>query len=236
MSVALRLLKQLLGSPCRADAESIGAARLREWTSSSGLRRAAFRRRSTGCIRSSSHHWRLERMPIVDRNVLRVAIVRAADAWTDIPKRVTLNEAVEARQEVRFRGKRLIREWSARPHCDGARQALIATRIRRRPRAKSLDQLQTSSCVVLAVLFRRATVRWGGGLDRLATLRCAFAKDDEPATSRDSFGEKGMVTAPAKNCRAQGATARGTGDEPRAFRGRCQPYELAICADRRRTA
>jgi N utilization substance protein B len=45
-------------------------------------------------IRSSSHHWRLERMPIVDRNVLRVAIVELRD-MDDIPKRVTLNEAVE---------------------------------------------------------------------------------------------------------------------------------------------
>ena len=45
-------------------------------------------------IRSSSHHWRLERMPIVDRNVLRVAIVELQH-MTDIPKRVTLNEAVE---------------------------------------------------------------------------------------------------------------------------------------------
>ncbi len=47
-----------------------------------------------GLIRSSSHHWRLERMPIVDRNVLRVAIVEL-QTMTDIPKRVTLNEAVE---------------------------------------------------------------------------------------------------------------------------------------------
>lgn len=45
-------------------------------------------------IRSSSHHWRLERMPIVDRNVLRVAIVELREL-NDIPKRVTLNEAVE---------------------------------------------------------------------------------------------------------------------------------------------
>ena len=45
-------------------------------------------------IRSSSHHWRLERMPIVDRNVLRVAIVELR-TMKDIPKRVTLNEAVE---------------------------------------------------------------------------------------------------------------------------------------------
>ena len=45
-------------------------------------------------IRASSHHWRLERMPIVDRNVLRVAIVEL-QTMDDIPKRVTLNEAVE---------------------------------------------------------------------------------------------------------------------------------------------
>jgi len=45
-------------------------------------------------IRSVSHHWRLERMPIVDRNVLRVAIVELREMG-DIPKRVTLNEAVE---------------------------------------------------------------------------------------------------------------------------------------------
>ena len=47
-----------------------------------------------GLIRQSSHHWRLERMPIVDRNVLRVAIVELRDMG-EIPKRVTLNEAVE---------------------------------------------------------------------------------------------------------------------------------------------
>jgi N utilization substance protein B len=47
-----------------------------------------------GFIRSSSHHWRLERMPIVDRNVLRVAIVELR-TMAEIPKRVTLNEAVE---------------------------------------------------------------------------------------------------------------------------------------------
>ena len=45
-------------------------------------------------IRTASHHWRLERMPIVDRNVLRVAIVELREMG-NIPKRVTLNEAVE---------------------------------------------------------------------------------------------------------------------------------------------
>ena len=45
-------------------------------------------------IRSASHHWRLERMPIVDRNVIRVAVAELRE-MDDIPKRVTLNEAVE---------------------------------------------------------------------------------------------------------------------------------------------
>jgi len=45
-------------------------------------------------IRQWSQHWRLERMPLVDRNVLRAAIVELED-MREIPKRVTLNEAVE---------------------------------------------------------------------------------------------------------------------------------------------
>jgi len=45
-------------------------------------------------IRAASHHWRLERMPVVDRNVIRAAIVELKE-MSDIPKRVTLNEAVE---------------------------------------------------------------------------------------------------------------------------------------------
>ena len=55
---------------------------------------AAHRDEVDELIRASSHHWRLERMPIVDRNVLRVAIVELRQ-MVDIPKRVTLNEAVE---------------------------------------------------------------------------------------------------------------------------------------------
>ena len=55
---------------------------------------AATREGVDDLIRLSSHHWRIERMPIVDRNVLRVAIVEL-QTMSDIPKRVTLNEAVE---------------------------------------------------------------------------------------------------------------------------------------------
>ncbi|MEY4578099.1 MAG: hypothetical protein RL701_2802 [Pseudomonadota bacterium] len=45
-------------------------------------------------IRSVSKHWRLERMSRVDRNIIRLAAYELMHA-TDIPRRVTLNEAVE---------------------------------------------------------------------------------------------------------------------------------------------
>ncbi|MEM6958257.1 MAG: transcription antitermination factor NusB [Myxococcota bacterium] len=45
-------------------------------------------------IRSVSHHWRLERMARVDRNVLRLATHEILHR-EDVPPRVTLNEAVE---------------------------------------------------------------------------------------------------------------------------------------------
>ncbi len=45
-------------------------------------------------IRVASHHWRLERMGRVDRNILRLGITELM-LRGEIPKRVTLNEAVE---------------------------------------------------------------------------------------------------------------------------------------------
>ena len=45
-------------------------------------------------IRAVSHHWRLERMMRVDRNILRLATYELLER-SDIPRRVTLNEAIE---------------------------------------------------------------------------------------------------------------------------------------------
>jgi N utilization substance protein B len=45
-------------------------------------------------IREVSRHWRLERMARVDRNVLRLATYELL-YLPDVPRRVTLNEAVE---------------------------------------------------------------------------------------------------------------------------------------------
>jgi len=45
-------------------------------------------------IRQQAEHWRLERMPAVDRNILRLAIFEFLYE-TDVPKLVILDEAIE---------------------------------------------------------------------------------------------------------------------------------------------
>jgi N utilization substance protein B len=45
-------------------------------------------------IRQQAEHWRLERMPPVDRNILRLAVYEMLHE-TDVPKLVVLDEAIE---------------------------------------------------------------------------------------------------------------------------------------------
>ena len=45
-------------------------------------------------ITTHSHNWRLERMSIVDRNILRIALLEM-NASDDVPTRVAINEALE---------------------------------------------------------------------------------------------------------------------------------------------
>lgn len=47
-----------------------------------------------GLIRGQAEHWRLERMPAVDRNILRLAIYEFLYE-TDVPKLVVVDEAIE---------------------------------------------------------------------------------------------------------------------------------------------
>jgi N utilization substance protein B len=44
-------------------------------------------------IRSSSKHWRLERMPHVDRNILRLAVYELLEV-KDVPAKVSMDEAI----------------------------------------------------------------------------------------------------------------------------------------------
>lgn len=45
-------------------------------------------------LETHSTHWKLSRMPIVDRNILRIAVYEVLHC-EDIPKSVTLNEAID---------------------------------------------------------------------------------------------------------------------------------------------
>ena len=45
-------------------------------------------------IRAQTEHWRLERMPVVDRNILRLAVYEFLYE-ADVPKLVVLDEAIE---------------------------------------------------------------------------------------------------------------------------------------------
>ena len=47
-----------------------------------------------GLIREQAEHWRLERMPVVDRNILRLAVYEFLYE-SDVPKLVVLDEAIE---------------------------------------------------------------------------------------------------------------------------------------------
>ena len=72
--------------PKSADAQTFAEALI--------LGVAQHRERIDETIRKVSHHWRLERMMRVDRNILRLATYELLE-MTDIPRRVTLNEAIE---------------------------------------------------------------------------------------------------------------------------------------------
>jgi N utilization substance protein B len=55
-------------------------------------------------IREHSEHWRLERMPVVDRNILRMAIWEMTQ--TETPAAVVINEALGLAQ--RFSGEEAV--------------------------------------------------------------------------------------------------------------------------------
>lgn len=55
---------------------------------------AAKRKELDGIIRESAENWRLERLAIMDRNLLRIGAYEMVFA-TDVPPQVAINEAVE---------------------------------------------------------------------------------------------------------------------------------------------
>lgn len=79
------------GSDTSADASDAGTV---EFANMLVRGFATHRARIDETIRSVSHHWRLERMTRVDRNILRLATFELLEL-SDVPRRVTLNEAIE---------------------------------------------------------------------------------------------------------------------------------------------
>ena len=46
-------------------------------------------------IQKTSHHWRMNRMAVIDRNVLRLGAYEISLDSEDVPRKVVINEAVE---------------------------------------------------------------------------------------------------------------------------------------------
>jgi len=76
-----------VAAPHEAD---LALEQAREMTAATASRREEI----DGCIRSQAEHWRLERMPAVDRNILRLAVWELLYA-SDVPPLVVVDEAVE---------------------------------------------------------------------------------------------------------------------------------------------
>lgn len=51
-----------------------------------------------GILNKYSEHWRVSRMPLIDRNILRLSVYEIA-FLSDIPLPVTINEAIEVAKE-----------------------------------------------------------------------------------------------------------------------------------------
>jgi N utilization substance protein B len=83
---AIRLFWDGLGAPEESETQDFANEIVRGY--------AAKREAIDETIRSVSQHWRLERMARVDRNILRLGVYELLEQ-KDIPRKVTLNEAVE---------------------------------------------------------------------------------------------------------------------------------------------
>lgn len=81
----------------------------------------AFREEIDQRLRSLSEHWRLERMSIVDRNILRLGAYEVLYR-TDIPPKVSIDEAVELAKEYG--------DEKSSAFVNGILDALAATRLK----------------------------------------------------------------------------------------------------------
>lgn len=67
------------------------------WDYAKNLVKGVFenRERVDSAIQAHSSHWKVDRMSIVDRNILRLAVFEILFFPTEVPRNVAINEAIE---------------------------------------------------------------------------------------------------------------------------------------------
>ena len=71
-------------------------------------------------IVAASENWRLERMSIIDRNVLRIALYEMLYR-AEIPPKVSINEAIDLGKNIRQPRFGGIYQWNTRPPSAGSK-------------------------------------------------------------------------------------------------------------------
>ncbi len=87
------------------------------------------------CIRTRAEHWRIERMAIVDRNVLRLAVFEFI--YIDTPDTVVINEALEI--------ARRFSTYEATQFINGILDAIKQDRATASDDGETVEKTQTSS-------------------------------------------------------------------------------------------
>lgn len=76
-------------------AVSAEASDLKAYTDELVIGVSTHQKRIDALIQRISQNWRIERMAIVDRNILRVAVHELTKDASDVPRKVAINEALE---------------------------------------------------------------------------------------------------------------------------------------------
>jgi N utilization substance protein B len=100
---ALQVLFQTEYEPSRTADEALAAFREtytideENWPFATELITGVFEhiRRLDDVIQSHSTHWKIDRMPMVDRNVLRIGVYEMLYRTEDVPRKVVIDEAIE---------------------------------------------------------------------------------------------------------------------------------------------
>ena len=179
------------GTVEHAERDALGAPRIerqegKDFATSSceGYARSC-RGQSTTMIRKVSEHWRLERMPRVDRNILRLSARTSSVHAETCRARVTLNEAVELAKRYGSEGSAgfvngVLDRIATKPEQVGRRRMDVHFA---RSRSSEPRSAQDRGAVP-AIFRRRATAARRRGADRLAAVRAHLGAARERSHAR----------------------------------------------------